>query len=160
MSTLLTKSQGTIWELRFKGLRVADISREIGKSRQYVSKSLQSSDSKIFRALAEAARMNKVMIKTMGPERGFIVGYTQEFGSNVLITFSPGDGINLWRRHEGQCDGCPDESSCQAHLLGEANRLGVEISEREGKLAPAELAGLIFTRAWPEARQIFGEESG
>ena len=158
MSTLLTQSQGNIWELRFRGFRVSDISREIGKSRQYVSKSLQSADSKIYRGLLEAARMNKVTIKTMDPDRGFLIGYAREFNSPVLITFSPRDGFNIWRPHEGQCGQCLDIDSCRSQLLNEAIRLGVEIKRGERRLPPAELAGLIFTRTWPEAKQIFRGE--
>ncbi len=154
---LLTKGQGRIWELRFQGYRAADISREIGKSRQYVSKSLQSADSKIYRALSEAARMNRVMIRTMDPERGFLVGHTREFDSTILITFSPRDGINIWRPHEGQCIGCPDEDSCRAHLVEEARRLRVELGKEETSLPPAVLAGLVFTRAWSETEHVFKE---
>jgi len=154
LSTLLTQSQGAIWELRFRGLRIADISREIGKSRQYVSKSLQSADSRVYRALAEAARMNKVMIKTMDPEKGFLVGYTREFDSTVLITFSPKDGINIWRPHRGQCDGCPDENSCRAHLVGEADRLGVELRKVQHGLAGLfpQILGCSFRVRIPNVR--------
>ncbi len=155
MSTLLTTSQGTIWALRFRGLRVADISRETGKSRQYVSKSLQSADSKIYRGLLEAARMNKVTIKTMDPDRGFLIGYTREFDSTVLVTFSPRDGFNIWKPHEGQCSQCSDIESCRSQLADEAERLGVKTRKKERSLPPAELAGLIYARAWPEAKQIF-----
>jgi hypothetical protein len=155
MASLLTQGQGTIWELRFKGFRAADISKRIGKSRQYVSKSLQSVDSKIYRGMMEAARMNKIMVKAMDPERGFLVGHSREFGSNVLLTFSPQDGINVWAPHRGQCEACLDLSSCRAHLLREVDRLGVSLSKAEEQLPPAELAGIVFTRAWPETREVF-----
>ncbi len=157
MSTLLTRGQRRIWELRLNGLKPVDISREIGKSRQHVSKSLQSVDSKIYRAMVEAARMNRVMIKTMDPERGFLLGYSQEFQSSVLVTFSPSRGITIWKPHEGQCEECPDRESCKAHLLEEAERLDVSIDEEERELPPAELAGLIYGRAWPETEQVFSE---
>jgi len=158
LTFLLTPGQTNIWELRLRGHRAAEISRQMGKSRQYVSKSLQSADSKIYRALAEAARMNKAMIKVLDPERGFALGYTREFDSSILITFSPRDGINIWRSHEGQCKGCPDEVSCRRLLLGEAERLGVALEKKEKDLPAARLAGVIFTRAWPQAREVFGED--
>ncbi len=157
MSTLLTRGQRKIWQLRLEGLKPIDISREIAKSRQHVSKSLQSVDSKIYKAMVEAAEMNRVMIRTMDPEKGFLIGYSQEFQSKVLITFSPSRGIMVWRPHQGQCEQCPEKDSCRSHLLREADRLGVSINSREKNYPPAKLAGIIFTRAWPETDQTFEE---
>jgi hypothetical protein len=159
MGSLLTKGQSKIWDLRFHGWRAADISGEIGKSRQYVSKSLQSADSKIFRAMTEAARTNKIMIKTMDPERGFLVGYSKEFGSNILLTYSPIDGINVWVPHRGQCKECTDEEACRTHLLREAERLGTKLSLKQKKIIPAKLAGIIFKQAWAETAEIFPGDS-
>jgi hypothetical protein len=151
----LTENQRSIWQLRLEGFRAADISRRMGKSRQYVSKSLQSSDSKIYRALAEAARMNKVLIRKMDPERGFVTGHSRDLGASVLLTFSPAEGINVWTPHKGQCEGCPDQAHCRSLLLREARRLGVEIPEEE--MAPSLLAAYIYGNAWPETKEIFGE---
>jgi hypothetical protein len=158
MAAILTKNQRSIWVLRFKGFRAVDISKKMGKSRQYVSKSLQSTDSKIYRALAEVARINKVMIKTMNPEKGFLVGFSHELGSQVLITFSPLKGINVWTPHTSQCEGCPDSTSCRSNLVKEAQRLNVDIKDKE-KLSPSELAAYIYRTAWPETEPIF-EEAG
>ena len=156
MATVLTKNQRSIWELRFQGLRAIDISKKLGLSRQYVSKSLQSTDSKIYRALTEVARINKVMIKNMNPEKGFLVGYSHELGSQVLITFSPLKGTNVWTPHSSQCSDCPDSASCRSNLVKEAQRLGIDIKNKKG-LTPSELAAYIYRTAWPETEQIFEE---
>ncbi len=97
--------------------------------------------------------MNKVLIRKMDPERGFVIGHSRDFGANVLLTFSPGEGINVWTPHKEQCEDCPDQASCRSLLLREAGRLGVEIPE---EMAPSMLAAYIYGKAWPETKEIFG----
>jgi len=79
-----------------------------------------------------------------------MTGYSKALDSELLFVYSPGKGINVWYRYEGQCLSCPKRDECRDLVLKEAQRLGVEVANDERMRPPAKLAEIAFRRVWPE----------
>jgi transcriptional regulator with XRE-family HTH domain len=92
----LTPKQRKYWGLRRSGLTQADISRKMEVTRQTVNKTFIAIDSRVSKALLEAAQINRVEISRLDQEKGFLIGRSPSFGMDVLITFSERNGIQIW----------------------------------------------------------------
>ncbi len=146
----LTPKRAEWWEHRRKGKSLAEIGRLFGVTRQAVYLALRLADRDMMRAFRELAATYKVVETRVEVDKGLLLGYSQALGSHVIMAYSPGTGINLWYRYEGQCDGCEKRGECDLLIREEAQRLGVKIMSREEDLPPAKLAEIVFRRAWPE----------
>jgi transcriptional regulator with XRE-family HTH domain len=125
----LTPKQRKYWGLRRGGLTQAEISREMKVTRQTVNKTFNAVDSRISRALLEAAQVNRVEISRVDPKQGFLLGRSPSLGMDVLVTFSDRNGILVWYRGEGGCSECSWLSSCKQKLLIEAEDRDIRLPE-------------------------------
>ena len=142
----LTPKQRSFWRLRFDGLTQAEISREMGVTRQTVNKAFSVIDSKVAKALLEAAQLNRVEISRLDMEKGFLLGRSQVFGLESLITFSDENGIQLWYKGEGRCSECGAVDSCREKMLIEAKVRGINPPEDSETMNPTTLADLLFKK--------------
>ena len=146
----LTPKQRKYWGLRRSGLTQADISREMDVTRQTVNKTFNVVDSRVSRALLEAAQVNRVEINRVDPEKGFLLGRSPSLGMEVLVTFSDRNGILVWYRGEGGCSECSWQSSCKKKLLIEAEDRGIQLPEAVEDMKPSKLAETLFNNIMEE----------
>lgn len=142
----LTPKQRSFWRLRFDGLTQADISRKVGVTRQTVNKAFSVIDSKVTKALLEAAQLNRVEISRLDMERGFLLGRSHVLMRETLITFSDEAGINLWYRGEGRCSECEMVDDCREKLLIEAKVRGINLQEGFENAEPTQIADILFEK--------------
>ncbi len=146
-----------MWESRRAGAKLEAIGRKFGVTRQAVCRALHISGKKIKTTFSELAETYKILPEKIDTEKGFLKGYSQVLGSDVLLVYSNDQGVQLWYKSSDKCDGCRQADSCRENLTMHAGRLGVSFSEAEAAMAPARLAQIIFQRAWPG---IGGDERG
>jgi hypothetical protein len=146
----LTPKQRKYWGLRRSGLTQADISRKMDVTRQTVNKTFNVVDSRVSRALLEAAEVNRVEINRVDPEQGFLLGRSSSLGMDVLVTFSDRNGLLVWYRGEGGCSECSWLSSCKQKLLIEAEDRGILLPEAAEDMAPSKLAETLINKIMEE----------
>jgi len=146
----LTWKQKQIWNLKSKGLIEANIARKLNVTRQTVHKALNVANAKISQALQETAKLNKIKVKTIDPATGILVGYSPEFKTEAMLTFSARNGVQIWYRHEGDCENCDQLQVCRTMLLAEAEDRNIQLPENPDSLLPSKLAEIIFSRAMGE----------
>jgi len=142
----LTPKQKMIWDLKTRGLQEASIARQLSVTRQTIHKALDIANVKIGEALEETAKMNKIDIQTINPDKGFLLGYSAHFKTPVFITFSAKNGIQVWYRHEGDCQKCNKIQTCREILLAEAKDRNFLILDETSKIVPSKLAEALFAR--------------
>ena len=142
----LTPKQRSFWRLRFDGFTQAEISRKMGVTRQTVNKAFSVIDSKVAKALLEAAQLNRVEISRLDMGRGFLLGRSNVFGLDALITFSDENGVQIWYRGEGDCSKCGAVESCREKLMIEAKVRGIEQPDGSETMNPTTLADLLFEK--------------
>lgn len=142
----LTPKQRKYWSMRLNGLTQADISRKMDVTRQTVNKAFNAIDSRVSKALLEAAQVNRVEISQLNPEKGFLLGRSPSLGLNVLITFSERNGIQIWYQGESDCAECKVRESCKKKLITEAEDRGIQLPENAEKKEPSELADILFKK--------------
>ncbi len=140
----LTPKQRKYWGLRRSGMTQAEVSREMDVTRQTVNKTFLAIDSRVSRALLEAAQVNRVEISRVNPEKGFLLGRSPSLGMDVLVTFSDRNGILVWYRGEGGCSECSWRRSCKQKLLIEAEDRGIPLPEAAEEMEPSKLADILF----------------
>ena len=146
MENLLTPKQMLIWSLRRKGLKQAEIARELGVLRQDVNRAILAIDSKVERVLIETARANKLNILHVDPVNGILEAYSPSHKLPVIISFSGTNNVQVWYLYEGRCEGCERINSCREMLIAEAREREIELTEEDMKMAPTYLAIKIFSR--------------
>jgi len=140
----LTERQLLLWRLRRGGLSISEIASKLGISRQAVHKSLQSIESKVYRALIAAAKASKVEIREIDAQKGILVGWSPGLNTEVYITFSSKNGIQIWFKHEkADCESCPFKEDCKRILFDEAEERGISLPKKKD-LKPSELAEILF----------------
>jgi transcriptional regulator with XRE-family HTH domain len=142
----LTPKQRKYWSLRRDGLTQAEISRKMKVTRQTVNKVFDAIDSRVSKALLDAAEINRIEINRLDPEKGFLIGRSPSLGLDVFITFSERNGVQLWYRGESDCAECKVRSSCRQKLLIEAESRGIKLPEKAVELEPSELAEILFKK--------------
>jgi len=145
----LTPKQRRFWRLRFNGLTQAEISREMDITRQTVNKTLNVIDSKVNKALLEAAQLNRITINRMDSEKGFLLGHSSALGMALLITFSDANGVQIWYKGEGHCSECEWMQSCKQKLITEVKVRGIQVSNAEN-MEPSKLADILFEKIMKE----------
>jgi predicted transcriptional regulator len=138
----LTQRQIDLWRLSVRGLSLSEIASALKISRQAVHKGLQSLETKIYKALIGVAKANRIEIREINAKKGYLVGWSPEFGVEVIITFSAKNGVQVWFRHKGDCKNCSMREECRRILLNEAEERGIELKEDE----PCKMAEELFRR--------------
>jgi hypothetical protein len=142
----LTPKQRKYWDLRRSGLTQAEISRKMDVTRQTVNKTLDAIDSRISRALLEAAQVNRIETSQLNPKKGFLIGRSPSLGMDALITFSERNGIQIWYKGESRCFECTGRKSCKQKLLIEAEDRDIKLPEKAEEMEPSKLADILFKK--------------
>ncbi len=142
----LTSKQKIIWDLKSSGLQEAKIARKLNVTRQTVHKAIDTANVKIGEALAETAKINKIEIQTVDPTKGFLLGYSSHFKTKAFITFSAKNGVQVWYKHEGDCEKCSKLQTCRETLLVEAKDRNFLILDDTSKILPSKLAEALFAK--------------
>ena len=133
----LTPKQKIIWDLKSRGQQEASIARKLNVTRQTIHSVLDTANIKIGEALKEVAEINKIEIETLDPNRGFLKGYNSHFKTQAFVTFSAKNGIQLWYKHEGDCEKCSKIEICRETLLAEAKDRNFLILDDTNKILPS-----------------------
>lgn len=145
----ITPKQTQIWDLKKKGLQEAAIARKLKVTRQTVHKAIDVANAKIPQALMEVAKINRLEIKALDAARGILSGYSPEFGTPAIITFSARNGIQVWYKHEGDCIHCDRLETCRKTLLTEMQDRNIRL-DKELNLTPSKLAEQLLRRITEE----------
>jgi transcriptional regulator len=146
----LTPKQRKYWSLRRSGLTQAEISRKMKVTRQTVNKVFDAINSRVYKALLEAAQVNRIEVSRIDPKKGFLMGRSPSIETDVLITFSDRNGIQMWYKEENSCSECNERNSCKQTLLIEAKDRGIELPEKAENMEPSELADILFKKILEE----------
>jgi DNA-binding XRE family transcriptional regulator len=146
-SAYLTDRQLDVWNMLRDGISQSEIARRLGISRQAVGQLAHSIPAKVTTALTDAAMLNRVKPTLIDSNRGVLVGWSNEFRTETVITLNPKVGLRTWYKHNlGQCKICPDAKRCKSLLLENAREFGVPLARQEKDLEPSKLSGIIFSR--------------
>jgi DNA-binding CsgD family transcriptional regulator len=148
-SAYMTQRQKMIWKMNMLGLPQAEISREIGVSRQAVHNALNIALKKIELALRHVAEANRIDVRYIDPINGILLGFSPSINKKVIITFSTKHGIHVWHYENPDCSKCKFVSKCRSILLDEAEERNIILSKEEKRLPPSKLAHLIFSKIIP-----------
>ena len=140
----LTDKQLSFWNLRRQGLTQAEVSRKIGVTPQTTNKTFNAIDAKIARALTDAAQLNRLDIRGMDLKKGYLSGYSSTWKTEVLVTFSMANGIQIWYKGEGDCSDCSKAESCRQALIRESEERGITLPRDKAKINPSHLADNLF----------------
>jgi transcriptional regulator len=142
----LTSKQLKIWDLKRRGFLEAGIARELDISRQTVHKAADVADSKVSQALMETAELNKIKVRAVDSAIGILSGFSSEFKTPVIITFSARNGVQVWYKHEGDCKNCGHLENCRKTLLAEIGERNIQPPENLGSISPSKIAELLFQK--------------
>jgi transcriptional regulator len=142
----LTSKQLKIWDLKRKGLLEAGIARRLEVSRQTVHKAADVADSKVSQALMETAKLNKIKVEAVNPVIGILSGFSSEFKTPAIITFSAKNGVQVWYRHEGDCVNCDHLENCRKTLLAEMEERNIQSPDNFESISPSKIAELLFQK--------------
>lgn len=145
-SGYLTPKQTKIWSLRRRGMPQAEIARKFGIQRQGINRAILSIDSKVGKALVEAAGVHKLDIRKIDSKNGILEGYSPAHKVPAIVSFSEANGVQVWYVYEGKCSTCNRVQACKNVLKAEAEERGIELSDQDEKLSPTLLAKRIFSR--------------
>ncbi len=85
----LTSKQKLIWDLKRKGFSEASIARKLDVARQTIHKAVSVCKSKVYIALKEAAKLNKIDVETIDPAKGILIVTVQSSKLRRLSPFQP-----------------------------------------------------------------------
>ena len=142
----LTPKQRKYWGLRRSGLTQADISRKMDVTRQTVNKTFIAIDSRVSKALLEAAQINRIETIQLDQEKGYLLGRSPSLGLDTLITFSERNGIQIWYKGESGCPDCTRSESCKQTLRIEAEDRNIQLPEKATEMEPSKLADILFKK--------------
>ena len=135
--------------MRRDGSSLAEIARQLGVTKQAVSKAVKSIDDKVAQTLEATAKAAKIEVRHLDPKKGVLLGYSHETDDRVIVTFSARHGAHIWHHHGNGCEGCQLHGACKAVILDEAEERGVALTEEERAKSPAEIARLVFSKVIP-----------
>jgi hypothetical protein len=119
-------------------------------TRQTVNKTFNAIDSRVSKALLDAAQVNRIEVSRLDTEKGYLLGRSPSLGLDVLVTFSERNGILIWYRGEGGCSECSWRSRCKQNLLMEAEDRGIPLPADAEDTEPSTLSELLFTKIMEE----------
>ncbi len=140
----LTPKQTRIWDLKKKGFPEANIARELNVSRQLVHKAVGVANNKVSQALTEIAKLSRIQVESVNSERGVLVGFSQEFGTQAIVTFSASNNIQIWYKHKGNCDNCDQFEICRKTLVAELKDRNIQPPKNFQAISPSELAEFLL----------------
>ena len=140
----LTPKQLSFWNLRRLGLTQAEVSRKIGVTPQTTNKTFNAIDTKMSRALTDAAQLQRLDIHRIDLRNGFLLGYSPTWRTDVLVTFSVANGIQVWYKGEGDCSECTNLESCRQTLIRESEERGISLPRERTRVNPSHLADSLF----------------
>lgn len=146
----LTTKQTSIWDLKSKGITEANIARKLSVTRQTIHKALNTANTRIGESLEETARINKLEVQKVDRTKGFLLGYSSHFRTSALVTFSAKNGIQVWYKHEGNCEKCTKKQACKEMLLSEAENHGIAVSQNSSQMLPSEFSEILFSKIMEE----------
>lgn len=115
-------------------------------TRQTVHKALNIANAKVQESLEEIAKINKIKIQTVNPATGVLTGYSTHFKTEAIVTFSAKSGIQVWYRHEGDCQNCDQLQTCRETLLNEAKERNILTPENPDTILPSDFAKSLFSK--------------
>ncbi|KYK37925.1 MAG: hypothetical protein HXS46_13645 [Theionarchaea archaeon] len=122
-----TERQFEFWLKRREGKKNVEIAQEYNITKQAVGKALQTADKKILKSLIEMARANRIEIRHIDEEKGFLSGRSTQLNRNAVIFFSKRHGMQVWYEHTGDCSTCGQVKKCTEILTELAGELGITI---------------------------------
>jgi hypothetical protein len=135
-----------MWGLKSSGVPEATIARKLNITRQTVHQTLGTANLKLTQALEETAKINKIEIKKIDPDKGFLLGYSSHFDTQAFITFSAKNGVQVWYKHEGNCEKCSKLQTCRDALLAEAKDRNFLLLDDTSKILPSKLADALISK--------------
>jgi hypothetical protein len=135
-----------MWDLKSSGLPEATIARKLNITRQTVHGALDNANNKIGEALQETAKINKIETQKIDSDKGFLLGYSVHFKTQAFITFSAKNGIQVWYKHEGDCEKCSKLQTCRETLLAEAKDRNFLLLDDTSKILPSKLAEALIAK--------------
>jgi len=137
------------WHMRREGLTLSEIGKNIGVTKQAVSRSLKETESKILNTLETTAKAANITVKHVDVSKGILLGFSHETGDSVVVTFSTRHGPHIWHHGSRRCEGCSLHDECVKLILDEAEERGIGLTEAERANSPADIAREVFSRALP-----------
>lgn len=141
----ITQKQAQIWDLKKKGCPESNIARRLQVTRQTVHKAIGVANVKIEQALLEAANLNRIKVKKLDATRGILVGRSSEFTTDAVITFSARNGVQVWYKHEGDCENCDQLETCKETLLKEMEDRNIQ-PDLTRNVTPSKLAESLIQK--------------
>jgi hypothetical protein len=135
-----------MWDLKSSGVPEASIARQLNVTRQTVHQTLGTANIKLTEALEETAKLNKIEIQKIDPDKGFLLGYSSHFKTQTFITFSAKNGVQVWYKHKGDCEKCKKLETCRETLLAEAKDRNFLILDDTTKILPSKLAEALIAK--------------
>ncbi len=127
-------------------IQEAHIAKKLGVTRQTIHKALDTANLKIGEALEETAKINKIETQKIDPDKGYLLGYSSHFKTAAFITFSAKNGVQVWYKHEGDCQKCSQLQTCRDALLAEAKDRNFLILDDTSKILPSQLAEALISK--------------
>ena len=135
-----------MWSLKSSGVPEATIARKLNITRQTVHQTLGTANFKLTEALEETAKINKIEIQKIDADKGFLLGYSSHFKTQTFVTFSAKNGIQVWYKHEGDCEKCSKLQTCRDALLAEAKDRNFLLLDDTSKILPSKLAEALIAK--------------
>ena len=133
-----------MWSLRRGGQTLSKIAGKLGVSRQAVSQALMGVEEKIEKTLLGAASASRIKVEHIDATKGILKGYSHEMNDDVVVTFSPSNGVQVWHYYEGRCDTCQLYNECMKLIQKEAEERGIPLDKEILKEKPAVIARKVF----------------
>jgi hypothetical protein len=115
-------------------------------TRQAVHKALSIIDSKIERAMREAAEVNRLEMRSLNLVEGIMEAFSPAYRVPVIVSLTRANGLRIWYLYEGKCSQCGHSRVCRRLLEAEAEERGIRLTKEDRKLPPTRLALKIFSR--------------
>jgi hypothetical protein len=119
---------------------------------QTTNKTFNVIDSKISRALTDAAQLHRLDIRQIDLRNGYLLGRSPTWRTDVLVTFSVANGIQVWYKGEGECSDCSKLESCRQMLIRESEERGIALPRERIRVSPSLLADNLFKSIMEESR--------
>ncbi|MGA2385541.1 MAG: hypothetical protein ABSG33_03305 [Candidatus Bathyarchaeia archaeon] len=153
VSSPLSESQKTIWQLISTGLSVSCIAEKLKTTRQYVNQTRLTAEAKLSSTLLEVAQVNDLQVTRLYPKQAILLGYHPALKRQAIITYTTSHGLKVWYWHDN-----PEEvtdtaflNQTRQYLIDIAKERGITV-ENAANIHPAKLAHMIFTQLIPELK--------
>jgi hypothetical protein len=139
----LNDKQFEFWKLKRSGILSIDIARLFDISKQAVSRALITMDERIEKTLLEMARANQIEVEKVNSGRGILFGNSAPFNTSAIIFVSAKHGMQVWYKHEGNCNACNRYTQCIELLWDFADEMKLKLEKTDD---PTKLAEELFEK--------------